>query len=124
MNKRKHDAFVRLAEARTSKLLDKLRILGNLSNRNNYSYTEDEINAIISYVELGHGFVTSSNSIVYSPDELAPFLGVVESLTYSGSSVESMEIVDPSHPVMDNVVSLFPWHVKHDLSINNGEAYW
>jgi hypothetical protein len=39
-------AFVRLAEARTNKILKALDLLGNLSNRSNYSYTEDDIRKI------------------------------------------------------------------------------
>ncbi len=40
------EAFVRLAEARTTKILKALDLLGNLSNRSNYSYTEDDIKKI------------------------------------------------------------------------------
>ena len=40
------DNFVRLAEARTNKLLKDLDLLGNLSNRSNYSYTEDDVKLI------------------------------------------------------------------------------
>lgn len=38
--------FVRLAEARTKRLLKDLDLLGNLSNRSNYSYSEDDIKII------------------------------------------------------------------------------
>lgn len=38
--------FVRLAEARTNKLLKDLDLLGNLSNRSNYSYTDDDVRTI------------------------------------------------------------------------------
>lgn len=40
------DNFVRLAEARTSKLLKDFELLGNLSNRSNYSYSEEDVKAI------------------------------------------------------------------------------
>ena len=40
------DNFVRLAEARTKKLLKDIDLLGNLSNRSNYSYSEDDIKFI------------------------------------------------------------------------------
>lgn len=42
----KHDRFVRLAERRTQLVLEKLRILGNCSNRGIYEYSEDEIERI------------------------------------------------------------------------------
>lgn len=38
--------FVRLAEARTKKVLKDLDLLGNLSNRSNYSYTEEDVKLI------------------------------------------------------------------------------
>lgn len=44
------DAFVRLAEARTNKILRSLDLLGNLSNRSNYSYSDDEIRKIFKAI--------------------------------------------------------------------------
>ena len=38
--------FKRIATVRTNAVLDKLRILGNLSNRQMYSYSEEDINKI------------------------------------------------------------------------------
>lgn len=38
--------FVRLAEARTNRLLKDFDLLGNLSNRSNYSYGEEDVKAI------------------------------------------------------------------------------
>jgi len=38
--------FKRIAEVRTNAVLDRLRILGNLSNRQMYSYSEEDINKI------------------------------------------------------------------------------
>jgi hypothetical protein len=38
--------FVRLAEARTRKLLKDLDLLGNLSNKSNYSYSEEDVRLI------------------------------------------------------------------------------
>ena len=40
------DNFIRLAEARTKKLLKDIDLLGNLSNRSNYSYSEEEVKFI------------------------------------------------------------------------------
>lgn len=39
----KRDCFVRLAEARTNKILDMLRLLGNCSSKGNYEYTDEDI---------------------------------------------------------------------------------
>ena len=42
-NETTEERFKRVAEARTNAVLDKLRILGNLSNRQMYSYSEKDI---------------------------------------------------------------------------------
>ena len=44
----KRDKFVRLAEARTNKILNMLELLGNFSNSNIYEYTHADINQIFS----------------------------------------------------------------------------
>jgi len=38
--------FVRLANARVNKAIRAIRIIGNLSNSSNYSYTEADVNRI------------------------------------------------------------------------------
>jgi hypothetical protein len=43
--------FKRIATYRTNEVLEKLRLLGNLSNKANYDYSEEEINKIFSAVE-------------------------------------------------------------------------
>lgn len=51
MNKEeKRERFKRLASQRTNAVLQKLKVLGNCSNRSAYDYTEDEVNKI--FVEL------------------------------------------------------------------------
>lgn len=39
----KREKFVRLAEARTNKIIDMIRLLGNCSNKSNYDYTDADI---------------------------------------------------------------------------------
>lgn len=51
MKENKHEKFIRLAEARTNRILEHLRLLSNLSNKSNYDYTDDEIKKIISAIE-------------------------------------------------------------------------
>lgn len=50
-NETKNEKFVRLAEARTTKILETLQLLGNCSNTNVYEYTDDEIDQIFSAIE-------------------------------------------------------------------------
>jgi len=47
----KNAAFKRLAGNRTNNLIRNIRLLGNLSNKNNYSYTEEDFKRIFSSVE-------------------------------------------------------------------------
>jgi uncharacterized FlaG/YvyC family protein len=42
--------FKRIATLRTNAVLDKLRVLGNLSNRQVYSYSEEDIDKIFSSI--------------------------------------------------------------------------
>jgi len=43
--------FLEIAEARTNVILDRIRILGNCSNRQLYEYTDAEINNIFKVLE-------------------------------------------------------------------------
>jgi len=49
-NETPEERFKRIATLRTNAVLDKLRILGNLSNRQMYSYSEEDINKIFSAI--------------------------------------------------------------------------
>lgn len=43
----KRDKFVRLAEARVSKAMQSIRLIGNLNNRSAYEYSEDDVRKIV-----------------------------------------------------------------------------
>ncbi|MEX2028002.1 MAG: hypothetical protein WD988_00700 [Candidatus Curtissbacteria bacterium] len=47
----KRQRFKRLATKRTNSVLEKIRLLGNLSSKVNYEYSEEEINKIFSTIE-------------------------------------------------------------------------
>ncbi len=47
----KRDKFIRLAEARTNKILNMIQLLGNCSNTQTYEYTADDVDAIFSAIE-------------------------------------------------------------------------
>jgi hypothetical protein len=51
MDEDKQAKFRRLAKQRGERILKDLRLLGNLSNTNNYSYTEAEVKKIFSALE-------------------------------------------------------------------------
>ncbi len=46
------EKFIRLATYRTNLILEKLRIIGNLSNKANYDYTDEEVNKIFSAIDI------------------------------------------------------------------------
>ena len=51
MAESRSDKFKRIAEYRTNAILEKIRLLGNLSNRSNYDYTEEDLSKIFSAIE-------------------------------------------------------------------------
>lgn len=47
----KRDRFVRLAEARTNKIIDMVQLLGNCSNTSVYDYTQQDIEKIFTAID-------------------------------------------------------------------------
>lgn len=47
----RHERFKRIAAKRTNEILEKIRILGNCSNKSSYEYTEEEVNKIFSEID-------------------------------------------------------------------------
>ena len=47
----KRERFVRIAEARTNKILEMMRLLGNCSSKGNYEYTDEDIKQIFGALE-------------------------------------------------------------------------
>ena len=47
----KRDKFVRLAEARTNKIIDMLQLLSNCSNSNVYDYTQQDVDKIFNAID-------------------------------------------------------------------------
>ena len=62
----KRERFVRLAEARTNKILDMLKLLGNCSSKSNYEYTEEDVKKIFSAIERE---VKNAKNKYYGTDE-------------------------------------------------------
>jgi hypothetical protein len=51
MSETRHQRFERLATKRVNRILNDLRLLGNLSNRSSYDYTDSEIQKIFSAID-------------------------------------------------------------------------
>lgn len=47
----KTERFKRVAENRTNKIINQIRLLGNCSNRSNYEYSEEDVKKIFSAIE-------------------------------------------------------------------------
>jgi len=46
--------FLELAETRVNKVLEGMRLIGNLSNKRNYDYTDDQIKKIFLALDEQH----------------------------------------------------------------------
>ena len=51
MAESKRTRFVKIAENRTNKIIDMLRLLANCSNKSSYEYDEDDVKQIFSAIE-------------------------------------------------------------------------
>lgn len=51
MSSIKRDRFIRVAEARTKKVLSMLRLIGNCSNKATYEYSDADITKIFKAIE-------------------------------------------------------------------------
>ncbi|MFQ7119685.1 MAG: hypothetical protein ACLRPW_06590 [Intestinibacter sp.] len=49
--KEKIERFKRVAENRTNKIIDLIRLLGNCANKSNYEYDEEDVKKIFSAIE-------------------------------------------------------------------------
>lgn len=47
----KNEKFVRIAEARTNKIIDMIRLLGNCSNKATYDYSKDDVRKIFTVID-------------------------------------------------------------------------
>lgn len=45
------ERFVRIAEARTNKIIDMIKLLGNCANKSNYEYSKEDVKMIFGAIE-------------------------------------------------------------------------
>ena len=50
-NETKREKFVRIAEARTNKIINMIQLLGNCSNQSLYEYTQKDVNKIFNALQ-------------------------------------------------------------------------
>lgn len=51
MKESKNDKFVRIAEARTNKIISMIKLLGNCSNKSTYEYSKEDVKKIFGAIE-------------------------------------------------------------------------
>ena len=51
MERNKRERFIELGETRVRKATQMLRLIGNLSNANNYEYTQEDVHKILSALD-------------------------------------------------------------------------
>ena len=49
--KNKREKFVRIAEARTNKIINMIQLLGNCSNQSLYEYSQKDVNKIFNTIQ-------------------------------------------------------------------------
>lgn len=47
----KRSRFIRIAENRTNKILEQVRLLGNCSNKHNYEYNDEDVKKIFYVID-------------------------------------------------------------------------
>lgn len=47
----KRERFIKIAENRTNKIISMIKLLGNCSNKNNYTYSDEDVKQIFSAIE-------------------------------------------------------------------------
>lgn len=47
----KNEKFVRIAEARTNKIINMIRLLGNCANKTTYDYSKDDVRKIFTAID-------------------------------------------------------------------------
>lgn len=50
-NETRYEKFKRLASKRTTNILNQLRLLGNLSNRVNYEYRDEDVSKVFRVID-------------------------------------------------------------------------
>lgn len=51
MKETKNERFIRVAESRTNKIIDMIKLLGNCSNTNTYEYSREDVKKIFGAIE-------------------------------------------------------------------------
>ena len=69
----KNEKFKRLAEKRANDIINRLRLVGNLSNRQQYDYSDEEVSALFGAIKdaLRRSESSFNNSVVKNNDKFS-----------------------------------------------------
>ncbi|MFX1244687.1 MAG: DUF4350 domain-containing protein [Promethearchaeota archaeon] len=96
------------------------------------AFSPEEIDAVTTYVRAGHGLFTSGYALYLNPETLGPFFGLIDNITFSANFVPSFDILQPLHPVFENLpdpfstyygLSFHPLATGWDSSVLDGAIY-
>ena len=88
----KRERFVRLAEARTNKILKMIELLGNLSNKSSYEYTEEDIQLI--YKRIMDELNVSRERFGFYIRKKADTFTLDKDNVLKGSNVDEVKMID------------------------------
>ena len=66
----KEEKFQKLANNRTDRIIKNLLLLGNLSNRNNYKYTEEQVKKLFRNIDEAYEFAKIRFDIEFKKEKL------------------------------------------------------
>ncbi len=69
MQETKKEKFVRLAENRTNKVLEMIRLIGNLANKSVYDYTDADVEKIFKAIETETALAKKQFTDIGGPDK-------------------------------------------------------
>jgi len=100
-----------------------------------WEFTDEEIDAIKQYVHEGHGLIATAGTLYYgvpNNNKLAPLFGLSETVSWTATWTDLLDLLDPSHPLFANVPDPYtmpmvgtalPSDYGWDISELNGGAY-
>jgi thermitase len=71
-------------------------------------FTDSEVAAITRYVQEGHGLIITAGTFYYmvpANNKLAPLVGINDSITWTATETDFLQLLNASHPLFNNVPS-------------------
>ena len=112
MSDPKEEAFLRISGSRLPKAIKSIELLGNLSNRGNYRYSDDQAKQLIRELELAIDSLSKS----FKVDQRAKEIPVAAPISLPDPEIEDPDILKPL------AKSWVAWSLDNILRGNRSEA--